>query len=347
MASAFPSITSNFPQPIRLTCSEISSAGVGNTLEFIRGDYKYIVRVPLGSSINREYIDKISPLLALWELSGAENGVYTWLLFDFGDESSKQIVVKQNINVTELATKHTDILKDICLNKQRTDERRLLSLPLETTIRVYFGGELSKSIDARTGRVQYIINFLSGTYSSEQVNSVDFSPAIEEELKDMFKIGICNGNPQCPPFDIVIARTTQTLIRANMGGDREFDNSMREYNVAGTSIYRFDKNDKNASNRASILAPAKYSERKGILDRTYERLGKSTDDDDYKRALAKLDAELKPFTPTDLELFRVRLGGRKSRRPRKTYMSQKSHRSRKSHRPKKTRKSRKSRRSRK
>ena len=63
MASAFPSTTSNFPEPIRLTCAEISSTGVGNTLEFIRGDYKYIVRVPVGSNINREYIDKISPIL--------------------------------------------------------------------------------------------------------------------------------------------------------------------------------------------------------------------------------------------------------------------------------------------
>ena len=148
MAFAFPYTASNFPEPIRLTCREISSAGVGNTLEFIRGEYNYVVRVPVGSSINREYIDKISPLLSLWELPGAELGVYTWLLLDFGDESSKQIVVKQNINVTELATKHTDILKDICLNKQRTDERR--GAPLETTIRVYFGGELSKSTDAIT-----------------------------------------------------------------------------------------------------------------------------------------------------------------------------------------------------
>jgi hypothetical protein len=337
MASA----ASNFPEPIRLTCAEISSSGVGNTLEFIRGDYKYVVRVPVGSSINREYIDKISPLLTLWELPGAEPGVYTWLLLDFGDESSKQIVVKQNINVTELATKHTDILKDICLNKQQTDERRQAPLPLESTIRVYFGGELSKSIDARTGRVQYIINLLSGTYSSEQVNSVDFSPAIEEELKDMFKIGICNGNTQCPPFDIVIARTTQTLIRANMGGDREFDNSMREYDAAGTSIYRFDKNDINSSNRASVLAPAKYSVRKDILDRTYERLGKSTNDDDYKRALAKLDAEWKPFTPTDLELFRMRVGGRKSRRTRKTRRPRKRRRSRKTRRSRKSRRSRK------
>jgi hypothetical protein len=329
MASAFPSSTSNFPEPIRLTCAEISSTGVGNTLEFIRGEYEYIVRVPIGSSINREYIDKITPLLALWELPGAENGVYTWLLFDFGDERSKQIVVKQNINVTELATKHTDILKDICLNKQRTDERRLMPLPLESTIRVYFGGELSKSTDAKTGRVQYIINFLSGTYSSEQVNSVDFSPAIEEELKQMFRIGICNGNERCPPFDIVVARTNQTLIRANMGGDREFDNSMREYNVAGTSIYRFDKNDRNSSNRASILAPAKYGVRKKILDRTYERLGKSTDDEDYKRDLAKLDAEWKPFTQTDLDQFRMRLGGRKSRKTRRRRKKRRSRKSRK------------------
>ena len=336
MASAFPSSTSNFPEPIRLTCAEISSTGVGNTLEFIRGDYKYIVHVPVGSSINREYIDKISPLLALWELPGAEVGVYTWLLFDFGDERSKQIVVKQNINVTELATKHTDILKDICLNKQRTDERRLL--PLETTIRVYFGGELSKSTDARTERVQYTINFLSGTYSSEQVNSVDFSSAIEEELKRMFEIGICNGHARCPPFDIVIARTTQTLIRANMGDDRKFENSMREYNVAGTSVYRFDKNDRNSSNRASILAPTKYGVKKDILDRTYKSTGKSTDGDDYKSDLAKLDAEWKPFTQTDLDQFRMRLGGRKSRRPRKT---------RRSHKRRRLRKSRKSRRSRK
>ena len=336
MASAFSSATSNFPQPIPLTCLEISSAGVGNTLEFIRGDYKYIVRVPLGSSINREYIDKISPILALWELPGAEDGVYTWLLLDFGDESSKQIVVKQNINVTELATKHTDILKDVCLNKQYTDKRR--QTPLESTIRVYFGGELSKSTDARTGRVQYIINFLSGTYSSEQVNSVDFSPAIEEELKQMFRIGICNGDARCPPFDIVIARTTQTLIRANMGSDREFDNSMREYNVAGTSIYIFDKNDRNSSNRASVLAPAKYDVRKDILDRTYERLGKSTNDDDYKGALAKLDAEWKPFTQTDLDQFRMRLGGRKSRRPRKTRRSHKRRRSRKSRKLRRSRK---------
>jgi hypothetical protein len=335
MASAFPSTTSNFPEPIRLTCAEISSVGVGNTLEFIRGEYKYIVRVPVGSSINREYIDKITPLLELWELPGAENGVYTWLLLDFGDESSKQIVVKQNINVTELATKHTDILKDICLNKQRTDENRLAPLPLETEIRVYFGGELSKSIDARTGRIQYIINFLSGTYSSEQLNSVDFSPAIEEELKRMFEVGICNGNTRCTPFDIVIARTSQTLIRANMGSDSEFDNSMREYNVAGTSIYKFDKNDRNSSNRASILAQVKYNTKKDILDRTYKVIRKPTDGEDYKRELAKLDAEWKPFTPADLELFRMRLGGRK---PRKTRRHRKRRR---------TRKSRKSRRSRK
>lgn len=338
MASAFPSSTSNFPEPIRLTCAEIFSSGVGNTLEFIRGDYKYIVRVPVGSNINREYIDKISPLLALWELPGAELGVYTWLLLDFGDESSKQIVVKQNINVTELATKHTDILKDICLNKHRTDERRQAPLPLESTIRVYFGGELSKSVDARTQRVQYIINFLSGTYSSEQVNSVDFSPAIEEELKQMFRIGICNGNALCPPFDIVIARTTQTLIRANMGGDREFDNSMREYNVAGTSIYRFDKNDMAASNRASVLAPVKYGVRKEILDRTYKILGKSTDGEDYKRELAKLDAEWKPFTQADLEHFRMRWGGRKFRKTRKRRRSRKSRKQRKSRKARRTRK---------
>ena len=330
MASA----ASNFPEPIRLTCAEISSAGVGNTLEFIRGDYNYVVRVPLGSSINREYIDKISPLLTLWELPGAELGVYTWLLLDFGDESSKQIVVKQNINVTELATKHTDILKDICLNKQHTDKRRQTPLPLETTIRVYFGGELSKSIDERTGRVQYIINFLSGTYSSEQINSVDFSPAIEEELKRMFEIGICNGNPRCPPFDIDIARTTQTLISKNMGTDREFDNSMREYNVAGTSIYRFDKNDRNLSNRASFLAQIKYDAKKGILDRTYKAIGKSTDGDDYKRELAKLDAEWRPFTEDEFEQFRMRGGGRKSRKTRRHHKrrrrrSRKSRRSRK------------------
>ena len=334
MASA----ASNFPEPIRLTCAEISSAGVGNTLEFIRGDYNYVVRVPVGSSINREYIDKISPLLALWELPGAELGVYTWLLLDFGDESSKQIVVKQNINVTELATKHTDILKDICLNKQHTDKRRQAPLPLETEIRVYFGGELSKSIDVRTGRVQYIINFLSGTYSSEQINSVEFSPAIEEELKRMFEIGICNGNPRCPPFDIVIARTYETLIRANMGDDRKFENSMREYNVAGTSVYRFDKNDRNSSNRASFLAQIKYDAKKGILDRTYKAIGKPTDGDDYKRELAKLDAEWRPFTEADLELFRMRGGGRKFRKTRRQRRSRKSRR---------TRKSRKSRRSRK
>jgi len=341
MAFAFPYTASNFPEPIRLTCREISSAGVGNTLEFIRGEYNYVVRVPVGSSINREYIDKLSPLLALWELPGAETGVYTWLLLDFGDESSKQIVVKQNINVTELATKHTDILKDICLNKQHTDKRRQTPLPLETTIRVYFGGELSKSIDARTGRVQYIINFLSGTYSSEQINSMDFSPALEEELKHMFEIGICNRNERCPPFDIVIARTYETLIRANMGDYREFDNSMREYNVAGTRIYRFDKNDRNLSNRASFLAQIKYDAKKGILDRTYKAIGKPTDGDDYKRALAELDAEWKPFTEDEYEQFRMRLGGRKSRKTRK------SRRPHKRRRPSKRRRTRKSRRSRK
>jgi len=318
MASAFSYTTSNFPEPIRLTCAEISSAGVGNTLEFIRGVYNYVVRVPVGSSINREYIDKLSPLLTLWELHGAEPGVYTWLLLDFGDESSKQIVVKQNINVTELATKHTDILKDICLNKQHTDKRRQAPLPLETTIRVYFGGELSKSIDARTGRVQYIINFLSGTYSSEQINSVDFSPAIEEELKRMFEIGICNGDARCPPFDIVIARTYETLIRANMGTEREFENSMKQYNDVGTSIYRFDKNDKNLSNRASFLAQIKYDAKKGILDRTYKAIGKPIDGDDYKRELAKLDAEWRPFTADEFEQFRMRWGGRKSRKTRKS-----------------------------
>jgi hypothetical protein len=332
---------SAFPEPIRLTCAEISSAGVGNTLEFIRGKYNYIVRVPVGSSINREYIDKISPLLALWELPGAELGVYTWLLLDFGDESSKQIVVKQNINVTELATKHTDILKDICLNKQHTDKRRQTPLPLETTIRVYFGGELSKSIDARTGRVQYIINFLSGTYSSEQINSVDFSPAIEEELKRMFEIGICNGDARCPPFDIVIARTYETLISKNMGSDSDFENSMREYNVAGTSIYRFNRTDINSSNRASFLAQIKYDAKKGILDRTYKAIGKPIDGDDYKRELAKLDAEWKPFTEDDLELFRMRGGGRKSRKTRRRRRQRKSRKYRKSRRSSKSRRSRK------
>ena len=124
-----------------------------------------------------------------------------------------------------------------------------------------------------------------------------------------------------------------------MGNDREFENSMREYNVAGTSIYRFDKNDRNSSNRASVLAPAKYSVKKGILDRTYKAIGKPIDGDDYKRDLAKLDAEWRPFTEEEYEQFRILRGGgrkfRKTRRQRKSRKYRKSRRSRKSRRTRK------------
>jgi hypothetical protein len=343
----------DFPIPNIYSCKTIVGFGEGGMDGFTRKEFRYRLNNNTKRGVNVTSFDKISTILTLWELHGAQSGVYTWLLFDFGDKSPKQILVKRNINFTEINTKHSDILRDICSNKQHTDGRSPLTN--ESIIRVYFGGELSKSINETTRKIQYTINFLSGSFSIDQVNTETFSPKLETELTNAFRIGICDGDP--PSFDIVIARTTQSLITANMGTDKEFWSSMRDYNSAGLNLYKFPKEDltfyrtardiEGNYNNASNLMDRQLQEdltrtRKrnhGVLDNKEEEMITNI----YKK---RLDKVLKPLPSSELEAYRVELGGGKSRnssKSRKKSNKSKSHKSSKSHKPSKFRKPRYSR----
>jgi len=298
-----------FPEPIPLTCESIHATNINYKLEFLKGTSRYIVRLPTDAPINRTHLDKIIPLLHLNEIDGSLDGVYTWILIDFGEGTPKQILVKQTINITEIGTKHSDILKDICLNKQDID-----SVPMspDNIIRVYFAGELSKTTNQSTGHITYNVNLLSGSYSDGQIDPENFSVSFEEELKNMFITGICSHDETCiSSHTINILRTQSTMINTKGASMDSFDRVMIEtYGDAGAKVYKFGPGDRNMYTRSGAMADAVYQGQRDMFSRIYK-----PSDNDYDSKLTELDEKYKPLTSAELQQFLLNKerGGKRSK----------------------------------
>jgi len=314
MASAHDS-SSIFPEPIPITCETIHATNINYKLEFIKGEFRYIVRLP--TPIDRTRLDKITSLLTLNEIDGSEDGIYTWVLIDFGESTPKQILVKQCINITEIGTKHSDILKDICLNKQHIGA---IPLPPDSIIRVYVAGELfkrtDKKIPGKNDHITYGINLLSGSYSDGQIDPVNFSSAFEEELKEIFITGICGNDRECiSKHTIEILRIQDTIITAKHTPVERFDSDMIDtYVHSGAKVYKFGPRDRNAYNRAGVMAEAMYNSQMGIFSRTFKPT-----DENYQSRHDEIESKYKPLTNEELRPFLLYKGGKKRKsKSRKT-----------------------------
>jgi len=258
---SLPPLTSCFPPPTVVDCGSILSQIVNYGLVFKIENFRYIIKV---STIDRTQVDKTSPLLNLYEINGSEDGIFTWLLCDFGDGTSKQIFVKKMINISEIYTKHTDILKDLCLGKDTVEHQE--------SIRVYFGGELLKKtvFEGEREYVKYNINLLSGTYSDGRIDSIAFSPEFETDLKSLFVSGI---NDDGIPYVVNILHTDKTMI--NMDEPEKFESSLIDYIHTGAKVYKFDITDETQlkiSNRAFPDAEMTYNARCNQLKNAMDRL---------------------------------------------------------------------------
>ena len=349
----------DFVKPTQYNCRDILSSSINYKLTIAKNEFKYIVRLP--ESLNISYLDKISPLLQLYELDGSEDGIYTWILCDFGVINSRQIFVKQNINITEIATKHTDILKDICLNKHSIEpvsSSDPASLTHDMIIRVYFGGELSKKTERNTGHITYNLNFLSGTYSQDTIDPLHFPDQVAYELKKIFEIGICDNDVEClSKHTINILRTNDTMITSNDTIENFEEKILDTYGNSGAKIYKFDKRIETdmLDLRRTYSPISTYKSRLQMLDRQFpvknenyyaqldnlNKYYKPIDDDELEKYLLRIE-EMESIEPMETEKLKqtmraINSGGKKnSLKSRKYKKNQKSKKSKKSKKYKKT-----------
>lgn len=298
--------------PLPVTCKDILSQGVGYTLQFTKDGYSYLVKMPAAAAdFNDKYVEKITSSLTLSEIDGAEDGIFTWLLFDFGPGTPKQVIVKQNINVTEIRTKHIDILKDVCLGKHLADP---VQMDPESIIRIYFGGELKKITN--NPKITYEVNFLSGSYSVGQIDPMGFSDKNAEELKNIFMTGICSQDPGCRSNrEIKILQSNETMILKRPQTIDEFDRIMIDtYGNAGASIYKFGPDDKELYKRSIPLFSITYEAKLQQLDnlkKTLKQLKSPMDEPTYQSKLKEIEP---PTTDAEISRFLLRsLGGKYKR----------------------------------
>ena len=315
-----------FPVPTEIDCNDIAKENPSYKLDFQIPPYKYIVSIP--TEIDQRFLNKITTPLTLDELNGSEDGVYTWILFDYGIGTEKEIIVKKNINITEISTKHLDILKGVCVNEHKTTND--LSHP--SMLRVYVGGELSKTTNFENRSI-YNINLLSGTYSVDKIDAEHFSSDFELRLKDIFIKGLHNKDNT----DVNIERTTNTMIKIK---DMEsFEQQMLDtYGVAGVKIYKFGREHNALFIRSLPYASSTYKTQLAILDRVYPVPAKRTekDDEQYKEAKEKLFQKYGPLTKTELSQFELKKetsghsrGGGKHRKSKIRKSKAKKHKTRK------------------
>jgi len=303
-------MTSSFPNPVLHTCGEIKALNrFAGQRHFSKDDFKYYVDA---KDVTLKTIDEDTAPLTLDELSGSDDDVYTWLLVDFGTEESKQIFVKRAINITELGTKHANILIDICEGKHMVDSD-LHSHSDNTVIRVYFGGELIKltSTDSTgtVSTVNYTINFLSGSYSSEgeQVVLSEITDSFIDELKPIF------GSPLAPAT-ISISTGKNTFIQASDSIDK-FEADLKKLSSHGVKTYKFDMKDKYQQilhNRTIVHKITQYNGRVNWLKTT---LPKNPGIKNLQEELKSLLANPVVLAET-VELEPYELKGGKKRKPK-------------------------------
>jgi len=314
-----------FINPISITCEEILSQSVGYTLQFTKREYSYLVEMPAAAdNFNDRHVEKITSALTLSEIDGAEDGIFTWLLFDFGPGTLKQVIVKQIINITEIRTKHIDILKDVCVGYHSVDRNPMDS---QSIIRIYFGGELQKITEQIKGKqgkerkeekeksfphITYNVNFLSGSFSVDQIDPTTFSREIEEELKDIFITGICSQDQVCRSNHLInILRTNQTMISRPSESIEDFDRVMLDsYGRAGASIYKFGPDPESIEmyKRSKPIFRVTYNVRLQQLEQLRKSLEKMRVPMDERTYQDKLDEIMKPTTDEEISRFLLRGG---------------------------------------
>ena len=347
---------SSFITPTEYTCKDIDLIDINYRLNFLKGPFRYIIRIPNSEeeTFNWEHLDKITTVLQLHELDGYPDGIYTWILCDFGDISTRQFFVKKNINISEIGTKHSNILKDICLNKHIIDRS---SSPNPLSVRVYFAGELSKNTNS--GHITYDLNFLSGSYSEYIIDPVNFPIQLEDQLKSMFGEGLCGDDIDClSNHTINISRTTDTIIKLGNEPVEKFEYKLLEaYGYPGAKIYKFDTRiEKHVEDikRMDPYAKLKYKFGLEMLDRIAVEYRK----EGYYRQLEEIN-KFRPLTeeeereyllqiepmesieqtePTKTKelIKRINSGGKKSLKCKKTNKSKKSKKYKKSKKSKKS-----------
>ena len=146
-------------------------------------------------SKKRKYTNNVD-ILENFELCGAEDGVYTWIICN--DEGSANgstyplLYLTQVQNIHEIGTKHMNIVNQKCQGKD-----------------IKYAGELIKI--GNTLR----INLLSGTYMAGIINASNIPSNIESDLIGIFKNIIdreCTGEVEA----IIIENTTESYITKNM-----------------------------------------------------------------------------------------------------------------------------------
>ena len=360
----FISSSENVLEPTEYTCEALHSINVDYKLDFRKFEFRYIVSLP--KPLNRDILNNKTSVLELYKLPYAEDGIYTWILCDFGDENEKQFFVKKVMDITEIGTKHTDILKDICNNKSQTNKTEDNSYPFNdnSIIRVYCGGELSKSTqdlpaleykDTRKRKrnkthkklstknnskksykselpvedknekisVRYEINFMSGSYSENKVDPVNFSCEIEDELKEIFHRGMCNNTVKCSQdYTLDVLRTNETMIKLSDESIDDFETKMiNTYSRLGVKIYKFNMENpehKNMYFRAGPYAESTYLCKLTQLHNMHTR--GIFDDVNYEIALKEIDDKYKPLTEEELNTLLIQSSGgrRKYKRKNKT-----------------------------
>jgi hypothetical protein len=226
--------------PTTYTCETILNDPQPNyRLRFKRGDSYYVITPPpggLGPIIEAQYTGLGLDTFQLSELAGASNGVYTWLLYDINNETN--IVVKRTLSVSEIGTKHLDILKDICRNKHLSTDTN------PESINVYCAGELKMTkTETVPGvfHIKYTINVLSGSYSNDVINPKDISDEFEYWLSNLFVAkSELNDNVH---LEVLIDKSFKTLINNKEMDSRDnFNNYIENLlrNVRGLEVYKFD-----------------------------------------------------------------------------------------------------------
>lgn len=277
--------------PTTYTCENILNEPQPNyRVRFKQGDSYYVITPPpggMGPIIEDQTTGLGLDTFQLSELVGASNGkgVYTWLLYNTTSEPNPNIVVKRAMSVSEIGTKHLDILKDICRNKHLSTDTN------PESINVYCAGELKMTkTEMSNGSIdiEYTINVLSGSYSDDVINPKDISTEFEDWLRTLF---VTNSEVyHNVDIRVTIDKTLNTLINhEEMDYHDNFDiyigNLLR--NVRGLDVYKFNANThKELFQRTCPRYPDIWQAKHGGIMNKYKFLRRLKPSD-----LEKLEAE--------------------------------------------------------
>ena len=220
------------------------------------------------------------------------------------------------MDVTELGTKHTDMLKEICKGNIENG-----SANLESVISVYFAGELKKSTK-RSGDITYELNFLSGSYSEGRIHPTEFSEKCENQLKTLFKAGLCEPEHCENESTVNILRTTETMIKLQ-DSHTKFEHIMKTiYIPLGVNVYKFE--DIKLYNRCKSLSDSIYKAKLYLLENKMKSFKRFYTEEElseiYEKDIQELNEYFKPLTEEELEEYRIkeeRGGGGKNRTKRR------------------------------